>query len=557
MKTEIITQSEAVKEVERKFKLRSLPENLGTFPKKIIRQGYVSITDDGTETRVRQKDDKYFKTIKSGAGISRSENEVEIPPEDFERLWPETEGRRIEKTRYEITLTGGYLAELDIYGGSLEGLMVVEVEFTDENQAAEFVPPEWFGEDVTDNSAYKNASLAVNGNPEKVAGQPTFELEEGVDFLKKEIETRKNEQVGPLVVLIAGGSASGKTSAVASKIHEAFADESIILSLDDYYRGKKFMQDMAARGIDYNYDQPEVIDLDLFNRHLNSLKTGQAVEKPVYNFSIGEADKTETIEPKKIIIVEGLFALNEKLLEVGDVKVFVEVGTHGRLVRRILRDIESRGQEPNGILEYFARVVEPMHQEYIESTKKSADVVITNEYNPEIEARGMKEVQLKFKGVIDQEKLRKLGAERIGSSVQVDTYYNPKDRNLNETGEVLRVREENGHNIVSYKGPKQDGDFRVRPKIDFEIDRSTRDTFIGMYGGETVVIKKDRTLYQLEGVTFSVDKVVKVEDGIEKDLGDFVEIRGVNSSDEGLLVRITERLGFKMEDGDKRAYSEM
>jgi adenylate cyclase len=557
MKIETSTQPEVAREIERKFKVKNLPENLDSFPKKSIRQGYVSISDDGTEVRVRQKNEKYYKTVKSGTGISREETENEITQEEFEKLWLETEGKRIEKMRYEVTLVDGNLAELDVYGGDLSGLMVVEVEFTDENKAQDFIAPEWFDNDVTNNSDYKNASLAVKGNPEKIKKQPVFELEEGVEFLKKEIDSKRNEQECPIVVLIAGGSASGKTSAVADKIYKAFVEESIILSLDDYYRGKKFMEEMANQGINYNYDQPEVINLDLFNSHLNSLKSGQAIEKPIYDFSIGEADKTEKIESKKIIIVEGLFALNEKLLNIGDIKVFVEVDTHGRLVRRILRDIESRGQNPDNILDYFATVVEPMHQEYIESTKKSADVVITNEYNPEIEARGMKEVQLKFKGIVNQEKLRKLGAERIGSSFQVDTYYNPKDRDLKETGEVLRVREENGHNIVSYKGPKQSGNFRVRPKIDFEIDQNTRNTFVSMYGGETLIIKKERTLYQLDGVTFSVDKVVKVEDGVEKELGDFVEIRGVNSSDESKLGQVVELLGFKITDGDKRAYSEM
>ena len=548
---------EAPNENERKFKVKSLPENLESFSKVEITQGYVSIDENGNEVRVRQKGEKFYKGIKNGLGVTRKELEVEISADDFNKLWLEVGDKIITKTRYEIPLAGGNLAELDIYKGSLEGLVVVEVEFTDRAKAMEFVPPEWFGEEVTDNSDYKNASLAVRGNPEKKDGQKTFESEEGMAFLIQEIESRKNEQESPLVVLIAGGSASGKTSAVADKVHKAFADESIIMSLDDYYRGTKFMKAMAEQGIIYNYDQPEVVNLDLFNTHLTALKSGQPIEKPVYNFSIGETERTEKVEPKKIIIVEGLFALNQRLLSVGDIKVFVDVGTHGRLIRRILRDIESRGQNPDDILSYFAKVVEPMHDEYIQSTKKEADMVISNEYRPEIEARGMKEVQLKFPGIIAPEKLRKLGAERVGNSTQVDTYYNPKDRNLRETGEVLRIREENGHIVVSYKGPQKGGDFRIRPKIDFEINAETRDNFIKMYGEAVTVVKKDRTLYQLNGVTFSVDKVIKVDNGTEKDLGNFVEIRGVNSSNESELGKVIELLSLKLVDGDKRAYSEM
>lgn len=557
MTIESPTSQETLREIERKFKVKNLPENLESFPSKSIKQGYLYIGEDGTEIRVRQKGEKFLKTTKGGQGMNRSEEEITITKEEFEKFWPETEGRTLEKTRYEIPLGENVLTELDIYGGNLDGLIVVEVEFPSEEVANNFVPPEWFGEDVTDDRAYKNASLAVNGNPEIIKDKPVFGLESGVEFLTQEIELIMKEKDGPLVVLIAGGSASGKTSAVADKIHKAFGEESIILSLDDYYKGRKFMQEMAEKGIDYNYDQPEVIDLDLFNTHLQAIKNGQTIEKPIYNFATGSAEKTEKVEPRKIIIVEGLFALNEKLLGVGDIKAFVEVGTHGRLVRRILRDIESRGQNPDDILDYFAKVVEPMHEEYIQSTRENAEVVINNEYKPKEEARGIEEMQLKFRVTIDAEKLRKLGAERIGSVTQVDTYCNPKDRNLRDTDEVLRVREEDGHIVVSYKGPQKGGDFRIRPKIDFEINQKTRDAFIKMYGGASTIIKKDRTLYQLNGITFSVDKVVKNENGVETDLGNFIEIRGSGPSDQTKLEKVATTLGLKISDGDKRPYSEM
>ena len=557
MTIELQPQFEAPKEIEKKFKVKKLPANLKSYPNKQIKQGYTSISDDGAEVRLRQKGEKYFLTKKSGVGIVREETEQEISKEEFEKQWPETQGRVVEKTRYEITLADGNLAELDIYEGNLAGLMTVEVEFTDQNKAQEFIAPDWFADDITEDSTYKNASLAVNGNPEKIKETPVFELAEGIEYVKGKIESLKNEQEGPIIILVAGGSASGKTSAVADKIKKAFNEESIILSLDDYYRGIKYMKEMESKGVVLNFDQPEVINLDLFNTHLNTLKSGQSVEKPIYNFSKGESEKTEVVEPKKIIIVEGLFALNEKLLDVGDLKVFVGVETHGRLIRRILRDIESRGQNPDDILDYFSKVVEPMHEQYIESTKNNADVIISNEYRPEVEARGMKEVQLKFPGTIDLTTLRKLKAERMGSFSQVDTYYNPKDRNLKEKGELLRVREENDHIIVSYKGPAKNENFRVRPKVDFEINPETRDAFIKMYGGESIIIRKTRSLYQLNGVTFSLDKVIKVSHGIQGELGDFIEIRGVDAAKTDELEKVIELLGLKMADADKRAYSEM
>ncbi len=549
---------EAHREVERKFLVKNLPEDLESFKSKSIIQGYVSITEDGTETRIRQKGDKYFRTIKGGTGINRSEDETEISKEEFDHDWTLVEDRIIEKTRYEIPLENGNIAELDVYAGKLQGLIVVEVEFADESSANGFVPPDWFGTEVTTDAGYKNASLAVNGLPEGISESvPEYDLEQGVSVLVEKVREKMEETDEPIIVLVAGGSASGKTSAVADKVHKAFGDDSIILSLDDYYRGRQFMSSMSEEGVDYNYDQPEVINLDLFGVHLEALKRGETIEKPVYNFSIGEADKTEIVKPRKVIVVEGLFALNEKLVHIGDVKAFVEVGTHGRLIRRILRDIESRGQNPDDILDYFAKVVEPMHGEYIEGTKEEADLIIHNEYNPQVEARGIKEVQIKFPGTIKPEVLRKLRAERIGNSTQIDTYYNPIGRNLSDTGESLRVREEDGRNTVSYKGPKQTGNFRIRPKIDFEIDPKTTKAFIEMYGGSTQVIKKERTLFQLNGVTFSLDKVNKVVDGEDVDLRNFVEIRSVDTQSSDNLEQVIKLLGFNLIDGDKRAYSEM
>ena len=164
IKTSII-KTDGPKEIERKFKVSKLPENLEAFPKNEIRQGYISIEDNGIEIRIRQKNERYFKTIKSGTGVVRNEIETSISKNKFEKLWNETYGKNLEKTRYEIKLDDGNLAELDVYKGPLKGLIVVEVEFTNENKANDFLPPNWFGEDVSENQNYKNSSLAVKGNP--------------------------------------------------------------------------------------------------------------------------------------------------------------------------------------------------------------------------------------------------------------------------------------------------------------------------------------------------------------------------------------------------------
>jgi CYTH domain-containing protein len=114
---------------------------------------------------VRRRDDDFTLTVKSGSGLSRAEHEIEISRKQFESLWPATEGSRIRKRRHRLPAGGDLQIELDVYGGSLEGLIVAEVEFDDPWAAESFEAPHWFGREVTDNSAYKNQRLALEGLP--------------------------------------------------------------------------------------------------------------------------------------------------------------------------------------------------------------------------------------------------------------------------------------------------------------------------------------------------------------------------------------------------------
>jgi CYTH domain-containing protein len=147
-------------EIERKFLLRDLPAEYGLHAHEMIRQGYAA---DGL--RFRQRGDAYFETRKIGTGLVMEEHEREIGREEFEAAWPTTEGRRLEKTRTEVPLPGGLVAEVDVFLGALAGLRYVEVEFDDEASARAFVPPAWFGREVTDDLRYRNSALARLGLP--------------------------------------------------------------------------------------------------------------------------------------------------------------------------------------------------------------------------------------------------------------------------------------------------------------------------------------------------------------------------------------------------------
>lgn len=152
-------------EIERKFLVAEPPSDLERWPSTDIEQGYLAITDDRPEVRVRRRDGRAFLTVKAGGGRVRVEEEIEIEPDRFDRLWPLTEGLRIEKRRYEIDAADGLVIELDVYKGDLEGLIVAEVEFDSEAAADAFAPPDWLGRDVTEDAHYKNQRLARDGAP--------------------------------------------------------------------------------------------------------------------------------------------------------------------------------------------------------------------------------------------------------------------------------------------------------------------------------------------------------------------------------------------------------
>jgi CYTH domain-containing protein len=156
----------AGREIERKFLVSALPPDLDRHPASEIRQGYLAIEPGGSEVRLRSRDGRSLMTVKRGTGRTRVEVEVPIDADAFERLWPLTEGRRVEKVRHLLPADGGLVLELDVYSGDLAGLVVAEVEFAGEAQADAYVPPAWLGADVTADERFKNHNLAVDGMPE-------------------------------------------------------------------------------------------------------------------------------------------------------------------------------------------------------------------------------------------------------------------------------------------------------------------------------------------------------------------------------------------------------
>jgi adenylate cyclase len=154
-------------EIERKFRLAEAPEWLSDCDSNRIEQGYVTMGHaDGIEVRVRRYGDDAWLTVKRGSGKTRDETEIELSEEQYETLWPLTEGRRINKVRY-IVPYDTFEIEVDVFEGDLGELVTGEVEFDSEAASNEFEPPDWLGEEVTGDARYANETLAAEGMPEE------------------------------------------------------------------------------------------------------------------------------------------------------------------------------------------------------------------------------------------------------------------------------------------------------------------------------------------------------------------------------------------------------
>ena len=178
-----------------------------------------------------------------------------------------------------------------------------------------------------------------------------------------------------LVIGIAGGTGSGKTTLMDNLISR-FQGDVTVLSHDNYY--KRHDELTYEERTKLNYDEPNALETDLMARHLDILRQGGSIDCPVYDFSAhNRSDKTVRIDPKPVIIVEGILIFeNEELRNLMDIRIFVDTDADVRLCRRIKRDVETRGRSLDSVLTQYQDTVKPMHERYVEPSKKYANLVV-------------------------------------------------------------------------------------------------------------------------------------------------------------------------------------
>jgi uridine kinase len=180
----------------------------------------------------------------------------------------------------------------------------------------------------------------------------------------------------PVVIGVAGGSGSGKTS-VARAIYEHFGDRSIlVLEQDFYYKDQSHLP--FEERLKTNYDHPLAFDNDLLIEHIHKLLRYEPIEKPVYDYKLHtRSNKVIHVEPKDVILLEGILVLeDERLRNLMDIKVYVDTDADIRIIRRLLRDIKERGRTLESVIEQYVSVVRPMHNQFVEPTKRYADIII-------------------------------------------------------------------------------------------------------------------------------------------------------------------------------------
>lgn len=178
-----------------------------------------------------------------------------------------------------------------------------------------------------------------------------------------------------IIIGIAGGSGSGKTT-LAENIKKEFKDDILMLSHDYYYKQHDELSFEERQQL--NYDHPNAFDTDMLIEHLKMLKAGKSIEHPVYSFvNHNREDYTVKVEPKEIILLDGILIFeNKELVDLMDIKIFVDTDADIRFIRRLIRDVQERGRTIDSVINQYCNTVKPMHEQFVEYSKKNADIIV-------------------------------------------------------------------------------------------------------------------------------------------------------------------------------------
>lgn len=541
------------KEVERKFIVdwnKAITFfDFSSLEQKHINQHYLFLWNK-KEVRVRSKNGgdttTYEFTVKIWSGETRWEYNILLSAEQYNALLALWESSLI-KDRYQ-TIGKGHTLEFDVYWEKLAWLHALEVEFANEDLSQAYLIPPYVTKEVTQDKRFSNANLSTQSLHElfradelaEILSIPYVEPDVGIDNIVARAKSQYKKW-SPVVIRIAGGSASWKTSKVADKIAE-WLPWSCIISLDDYSLWNTFIATQEKLGNSISYDEPGYVDLEQAQSDITKLQSGQIIEKPTFDFQTGEPGDGERVEPSDYIIVEGLFALHDTINIQNSISTFVDASTHGRALRRLLRDIQRTPMTAHEILEYFFRVVEPMHTAHVQSTLSNADIIINNDYNASTESLKApnREKQTKIKIPTDTNIIRlleKIWAKHISRTGQYDRYFETMD-DQGHSHEIVRLRKTWDGYHFSYKWPLLDNGYKHT--YDCETDESLLELLKQSYTWEALTVHKYRDLYEINGHIFCIDTNIRINNNNPLDEM-LLEIRDADSDLQKTILSLLEK----------------
>ncbi|KAG9153675.1 hypothetical protein Leryth_008578 [Lithospermum erythrorhizon] len=338
--------------------------------------------------------------------------------------------------------------------------------------------------------------------------------------------TQKND--GLILVGLAGPSGAGKTVFTEKILN--FMPSIAVISMDNY--------NDASRLVDGNFDDPRLTDYDTLLQNINDLKAGKSAEVPTYDFKSSSRTGYRTVEvpSSRIVIVEGIYALSEKLRPLLDLKVSVRGGVHFDLVKRVLRDIQRAGQEPEEIIQQISETVYPMYKAFIEPDLQTAQIKIVNKFNPFTGFQCPTYI-LKSRRNLTVEKIRTVFGEDHKESMEetYDIYLLPPGEDPETCQSYLRMRNKEGKYNLMFEEWVTDPPFVMSPRITFEVSVRLLGGLMALGYTIAAILKRNSHVFCDERVCVKVDWLVQLD-------RHYVQVQG---KDRMVVKGIAEQLGLE------------
>ncbi|CAM6090898.1 unnamed protein product [Calypogeia fissa] len=332
---------------------------------------------------------------------------------------------------------------------------------------------------------------------------------------------------GIVVVGLAGPSGAGKT-VFTEKVGNFMPGISII-SMDNY--------NDASRLLDGNYDDPRLTDYDTLLNNIRDLREGKAAQVPIYDFKTSKRVGYKTVEfpPSRIVIIEGIYALSERLRPLLDLRVSVTGGVHFDLVKRVLRDINRSGQAPEDIIHQISETVYPMYKAYIEPDLQTAHIKIVNKFNPFSGFQSATYILKSARVVSEDQILAALSKEHVVTNEETyDIYLLPPGEDPETCQSYLRMRNRDGKYSLMFEEWVTDNPFIISPRITFEVS-------VRLLGGLMALGYEIATILKRSSQVFSDDKVVVKIDQLEQLQRKYMQVQG---KDRQTVGDVAKKLGL-------------